>query len=128
MDVPHIGGRILTDLPEDRLMRLAPTPAAALLAFFMLAPPALAFDVQNGGGQAAGSANLAPDASEVPGVSLDHDLRAQLGLADEKAAAAAKSGLQFGGGVFSGSAATNPTSMGYDERPWVAPRQRPGSN
>ena len=66
MDVPHIGGRILTDLQEDRLMRLAPTPAAALLAFFMLAPPALAFDVQNGGGQAGGSANLAPEASAVP--------------------------------------------------------------
>jgi hypothetical protein len=129
MHVPNIGGRILADLPEDRLMRFAPTPAAVLLAFLMLAPPALAFDVQNGGGQPGGSANLAPDASAVPGVSLDHDLRAQLGLADDKAAAAAKSGLQFGGGVFSGGAgARNPTSMGYDESPWVAPRQRPGAN
>ena len=80
-------------------MRFAPTPTAALLAFFMLAPPAMAFDVQNGGGQAGGSANLAPEASAVPGVSLDQDLRAQLGLADDrKATAAAKSGLQFGGG------------------------------
>lgn len=88
----------------------------------------LAFDVQNGGGsQAAGSANLAPDPSSVPGVSLDDDLRAQLGLANDKAnVAASKSGLQFGGGVFSGSAATNPSSMSYDERPWVAPRTRPG--
>jgi hypothetical protein len=109
-------------------MRFAPTPAAVLLAFLLLAPPASAFDVQNGGGQAGGTANLAPDASEVPGVSLDHDLRAQLGLADDKAAAAAKSGLQFGGGVYSGGGMRNPTSMGYDERPWVAPRQRPGAN
>ena len=99
-------------------MRFAPPTAAVLLAF----------DVQNGGGQAGGTANLAPDASEVPGVSLDHDLRAQLGLADDKAAAAAKSGLQFGGGVSSGGGMRNPTSMGYDESPWVAPRQRPGAN
>lgn len=109
-------------------MRFAPTPAAVLLAFLMLAPPALAFDVQNGGGQPGGSANLAPDASEVPGVSLDHDLRAQLGLADDKAAAAAKSGLQFGVSGSVGGSSVNPTSMGYDESPWVAPRQRPGAN
>lgn len=97
------------------------------MALLTLAPrTALAFDVQNGGGQPGGSANLAPGATAVPGVSLDDDLRAQLGLADNKAAAASKSGLQFGGGVFSGSASTNPTSMGYDERPWVAPRSRPG--
>ena len=110
-------------------MPFAPTPAAAVLALLMLAMPALAFDVQNGDGQARGSANLAPEASAVPGVSIDQDLRAQLGLADErKDAAAGKSGLQFGGGVFSGGAITNPTSMGYDESPWVAPRQKPGSN
>jgi hypothetical protein len=110
-------------------MPFAPSPAAALLAFLMLATPALAFDVQNGGGQAGGSANLAPEATAVPGVSIDQDLRAQLGLADgRKDAEAAKSGLQFGGGVFSGGAVTNPTSMGYDESPWVAPRQRPGAN
>ncbi|MBZ0210554.1 MAG: hypothetical protein K8F92_12980 [Hyphomicrobium sp.] len=108
-------------------MRSVPT-LAAVLAFFMLVPPALAFDVQNGGGgQAGGSASLAPDASSVPGVSLDTDLRAQLGLAEDKAAATSKSGLQFGGGVFTGSgSAVNSTSMSYDERPWVAPRTRPG--
>jgi hypothetical protein len=110
-------------------MHFAPIPAAALLAFFMLATPVLAFDVQNGGGQAGGTANLAPEASSVPGVSIDQDLRAQLGLADDrKDAAAAKSGLQFGGGVFSGGAVTNPSSLGYDESPWVAPRQKPGAN
>ncbi len=110
-------------------MHFAPIPAAALLAFFMLATPVLAFDVQNGGGQAGGTANLAPEASSVPGVSIDQDLRAQLGLADDrKDAAAAKSGLQFGGGMFSGGAVTNPSSLGYDESPWVAPRQKPGAN
>ncbi len=110
-------------------MPFAPTPAAALLAFVMLATPALAFDVQNGGGQAGGSANLAPEASAVPGVSIDQDLRAQLGLADDrKDAEATKSGLQFGGGVFSGGAMANPTSMGYNDSPWVAPRQKPGAN
>ena len=110
-------------------MHFAPIPAAALLAFVMLATPALAFDVQNGGGQAGGTANLAPEASSVPGVSIDQDLRAQLGLADDrKDAAAAKSGLQFGGGMFSGGAVTNPSSLGYDESPWVAPRQKPGAN
>jgi hypothetical protein len=110
-------------------MRFAPTPTAALLAFFVLATPALAFDVQNGGGQAGGSANLAPEASAVPGVSIDQDLRSQLGLADDRKDAAAKTGLQFGGGVFSGGASSmNPTSMGYDESPWVAPRQKPGAN
>jgi hypothetical protein len=102
---------------------------AALVACVAVGPNvALAFDVQNGGGQAGGSANLAPEASSVPGVSLDDDLRAQLGLANDKADAAAKSGLQFGGGVFSGGAVTNPSSMSYDERPWVAPRAKPGSN
>jgi hypothetical protein len=100
---------------------------AALVACAAVGPnAAMAFDVQNGGGQAGGSANLAPDASSVPGVSLDDDLRAQLGLANDKAVAASKSGLQFGGGVFSGSGTTNPTSMGYDESPWIAPRSRPG--
>jgi hypothetical protein len=111
-------------------MRSAPIFAAALLTLAMLAPPAVAFDVQNGGGgQAAGSSNLAADPSNVPGVSLDSDLRAQLGLAEDKAAAgAARSGLQFGGGVFSGSGSApgNQTTMGYDERPWVAPRARAG--
>ena len=110
-------------------MPFAPITAAALLAFLMLATPALAFDVQNGGGQAGGSANLAPETSAVPGVSIDQDLRAQLGLADDrKDAEAAKSGLQFGGGVFSAGGMSNPTSMGYDESPWVAPRQKPGAN
>jgi hypothetical protein len=108
-------------------MRPAPISTAALLAFFVLAAPALAFDVQNGGGQAGGTANLAPEASSVPGVSLDQDLRAQLGIADDRAAAESKSGLQFGfsGG---GSGPKNQTTMGYDESPWVAPRTRPGSN
>lgn len=107
-------------------MRQTPILVAALLAFLVLTPPTQAFDVQNGGGQPGSSANLAPGASSVPGVSLDDDLRAQLGLADNKAAAASKSGLQFGGGVFSGSSSTNPTSMSYDDRPWIAPRARPG--
>ncbi|MEO8421366.1 MAG: hypothetical protein ABI457_09250 [Hyphomicrobium sp.] len=108
-------------------MRSAPITTAALLAFFALAAPAMAFDVQNGGGQAGGSANLAPEASSVPGVSLDQDLRAQLGIADDRATAESKSGLQFG---FSGGGAgpKNPTTMGYDESPWVTPRARPGSN
>jgi hypothetical protein len=107
-------------------MRPAPISTAALLAFFVLAAPAMAFDVQNGG-QAGGTANLAPEASSVPGVSLDQDLRAQLGIADDRAAAESKSGLQFGfsGG---GSGPKNQTTMGYDESPWVAPRTRPGSN
>lgn len=108
-------------------MRSAPITAAALLAFFALAAPAMAFDVQNGGGQVGGSANLAPEASSVPGVSLDQDLRAQLGIADDRATAESKSGLQFG---FSGGGAgpKNPTTMGFDESPWVTPRARPGSN
>ena len=110
-------------------MQFAPTPAAALLAFLILAVPALAFDVQNGGGQAGGTANLAPEASAVPGVSIDQDLRAQLGLADDrKDALATKSSLQFGASVFSGRGITNPSSLGYDESPWVAPRQKPGAN
>lgn len=100
---------------------------AAVLASLIFATPALAFDVQNGGGQTGSSANLTPEASSVPGVSLDTDLRAQLGLAEDKAAATSKSGLQFGGGVFTGSGGpVNTTTMSYDERPWVAPRTRPG--
>ena len=71
-------------------MRSAPISTAALLAFFVLAAPAMAFDVQNGGGQGGGTANLAPEASSVPGVSLDQDLRAQLGLADDRATAASQ--------------------------------------
>jgi len=108
-------------------MRPAPICTAALLAFFVLAAPAMAFDVQNGGGQAGGSANLAPEATSVPGVSLDQDLRAQLGIADDRATAESKSGLQFG---FSGGGPgpKNQTTMGYDESPWVAPRTRPGAN
>lgn len=108
-------------------MRSVPT-LAAVLALSLLASPALAFDVQNGGGAPAGStANLAPDAASTSGVSIDTDLRAQLGLAEDKALANSKSGLQFGGGVFTGSGAPiNTTTMGYDERPWVAPRTRPG--
>jgi hypothetical protein len=109
-------------------MRQTPILVAALLAFLMLTPPALAFDVQKGGGESGSSANLAPGASSVPGVSLDDDLRAQLGLSNDKAAVDAKSGLQFGGGVFSGSSSVNSSSMGYDDRPWIAPRARPGSN
>ena len=100
----------------------------ALVACMATTPnAAMAFDVQNGGGQAGGSANLAPEASSVPGVSLDQDLRAQLGIADDRATAESKSGLQFG---FSGGGAgpKNPTTMGYDESPWVSPRARPGSN
>lgn len=110
-------------------MRSAPTFAAVLLAIAAIAPSALAFDVQNGGGVPAsdGSANLAPGMSE-PGVSLDMDLKAQLGLSDEKTKSSmpTKSGLQFGGGVFSGSRAINTTTMGYDESPWVAPRRPAG--
>lgn len=107
-------------------MRSAST-FAVLLAFAMLATPALAFDVQNGGGTSGSSANLAPDAA-APGVSLDMDLRQQLGLGEDKTAGmGSKSGLQFGGGVFSGSgSAVNTTTMGYDERPWVAPRRPAG--
>jgi hypothetical protein len=109
-------------------MRSAPTLVAVLLAFSTLAPAALAFDVQNGGGAPAsgGSANLAPEASSVPGVSIDTDLRAQLGLSEQKAAADSKSGLQFSSGVFGGRGVANPTSLGYDESPWVAPRTRAG--
>jgi len=108
-------------------MRSASTFAAVLLAIVTLASPALAFDVQNGGGTTGGSANLAPDAS-APGVSLDMDLRAQLGLPEEKTKSSLepKSGLQFGGGVYSGSGRINTTTMGYDESPWVAPRRPAG--
>lgn len=110
-------------------MRSASTLGAALVAVVLLAPPALAFDIQNGGGTpASGSANLASDAPSVPGVSLDSDLRAQLGLAEDKAAASTgRTGLQFGGGVFTGSGTPlNTSSMGFDERPWVVPRTRAG--
>jgi hypothetical protein len=102
----------------------------AALALTLLAAPAFAFDVQNGGASGNGSAHLAPDlGAEAAGVSLDTDLRAQLGLPNDRTTAgtATKSGLQFGvsGG---GSMGSNATTMGYDERPWVAPRSRPGSN
>lgn len=109
-------------------MRSASTFATVLLAITTLAGPALAFDVQNSSGSSAGgSANLAPDAS-APGVSLDMDLRAQLGLPEEKTKSSLepKSGLQFGGGVFSGSGRINTSTMGYDESPWVAPRKPAG--
>lgn len=103
---------------------------AVLLAAASLASPALAFDVQNGGGAPAsgGSANLSPDAAAQAGVSLDTDLRAQLGMPEDKTKTSplAKSGLQFGGGVFTGPNSANTSSMGYDESPWVAPRKPPG--
>ena len=53
-------------------MRLAPTLTALLLAV-SLASPAVAFDVQHGGGAPAsgGTANLTPDGTSVPGVSID---------------------------------------------------------
>lgn len=113
-------------------MRSVPTFVAAL-ALALLAAPALAFDVQNGGASGNGSAHLAPDlGADSAGVSLDTDLRAQLGLPDDKTKSSplgtlSKSGLQFGvsGG---GSMGSNTTTMGYDERPWVAPRSRPGAN
>lgn len=109
-------------------MRFASTFAAALLAVTTLASPVLAFDVQNGGGAPAGSsANLAPDASAA-GVSLDMDLKAQLGISDEntKSSLLPKSGLSFGGGVFNGSSSANQTTLGYDDSPWVAPRRPAG--
>ena len=108
-------------------MRSAPTFAAVLLAVTMLASPVLAFDVQNGGGAppSGGSSNLAPDAA---GVDLDMDLKAQLGLPEEKtkSSLATKSGLSFSGGVFGGQGNLNTTTMGYDESPWVAPRKPAG--
>jgi hypothetical protein len=108
-------------------MRSTAKLAAVLLAF-VFGTPAMAFDVQNSGGApgSSGSANLAPDAAA--GVSLDTDLRAQLGLPEEKTKNSldGKSGLQFGGGVFSGSGRLNTTTMGYDESPWVAPRKPAG--
>jgi hypothetical protein len=108
-------------------MRSAPTFAAVMLAASLLAPSAMAFDVQNGGGvPGTGGANLAPDASAVPGVSVDNDLRAQLGLSEQKAAAESKSGLTFSTGAFGAGGMRNPTSLGYDESPWVVPRTRPG--
>lgn len=109
-------------------MRTAMT-IGSLLAVAMLAAPALAFDVQTGGGASTGgAANLAPDAASSAGVSLDMDLRAQLGLPEDKTKSmpASKSGLSFGGGVFSGSGRIDTSSMGYDESPWVAPRRPPG--
>jgi hypothetical protein len=127
MYVPNIRGRIQSDLTEGICMRSAAKVAAVLLAI-ALGTPASAFDVQNSGGTpgSTGSANLAPDAAA--GVSLDTDLKAQLGLSDEKTKNSldGKSGLQFGGGVFSGSGQLNTTTMGYDESPWVAPRKPAG--
>jgi hypothetical protein len=109
-------------------MRSAPTLAALMLAASLLVSPAVAFDVQHGGGAPAsgGTANLAPDATSVPGVSIDSDLRAQLGLSEQKAAAESKSGLQFSAGAFGAAGMRNPTSLGYDESPWIAPRTRAG--
>lgn len=103
----------------------------AACAVCVAAEPVFAFDVQNGGGQAAGSMNLQSDpaSTPVPGVSLDQDLRAQLGLADDAKAKAAdtnKSGFQFSTGPFGASANVNQSSLGYYDSPWVAPRQRPG--
>src|SRR5262245_55909632 len=124
MYVPNIRGRIRADLTEGLCMR-SPAKVAAVLLAVVLGTPALAFDVQNSGPVNCGSANLAPDAA---GVSLDTDLKAQLGLPDEKTKNSldGKSGLQFGGGVFSGSGSLNTTTMGYDESPWVAPRRPAG--
>lgn len=110
-------------------MRLAPTFAAALLAVTTLASSALAFDVQNGGSfSGGGGANLAPDVA-TPGVSIDTDLRAQLGLAEEKTKSSpltSSGGMSFSGSVFSGNRNLNTTTMGYDESPWVAPRRPAG--
>ena len=109
-------------------MRSAPISTAALLAFFVLAAPAMAFDVQNGGGQAGGTANLAPEASSVPGVSLDQDLRAQLGIADDRADGGEPSPGCSSASPAAAPAPKNQTTMGYDESPWVAPRAAPGAN
>lgn len=100
----------------------------SLLAVALMAAPALAFDVQSGGGTPGAAANLAPDAASSAGVSLDTDLRAQLGLPDDKTKSmpATKSGLSFGSSVFSGSGRIDTSSMGYDESPWVAPRRPAG--
>jgi hypothetical protein len=109
-------------------MPSAPTLAAVMLAASLLASPAMAFDVQHGSGAPAsgGSANLAPDGTSVPGVSVDNDLRAQLGLSEQKAAVESKSGLQFSTGAYGAAGMRNPTALGYDESPWVAPRTRAG--
>lgn len=111
-------------------MRTASTLGAAALAATLLASPALAFDVQQSGGHGNGSANLAPDADagSVPaGVSIDTDLRSQLGLAESKAAqGTARTGLQFSGDMYTNAGRVNPSSMGFDERPWVVPRSRAG--
>jgi len=100
----------------------------AVLACLTLAPAAMAFDVQTSGAgpSSGGSVNLAPE-TVAPGVSIDHDLRAQLGIA-EQSAATSKSGLQFGTAVYGRgpAASSNPTALGYDDQPWVAPRTRPG--
>lgn len=110
-------------------MRSGLTFAAVLLAVSALASPVLAFDVQNGGGApvSGGSSNLAADPSAA-GVSLDMDLRDQLGLSEDKTKSSpllGKSGLQFSGSVFSGGK-VNTSTMGYDESPWVAPRRPAG--
>ncbi len=100
----------------------------AVLACLAFAQAAMAFDVQTHGGgpSSGGSVNLSPEVA-TQGVSIDHDLRAQLGIA-EKSALDSKSGLQFGTAVYGRgpSASTNPTALGYDDQPWVAPRTRPG--
>src|SRR5262249_25961865 len=91
MHPPNIRARMPTDLKEGSRMRSVAT-LAAVLAFSVLAVPALAFDVQNGGASGTGGANLAPDAdaAAAAGVSLDTDLRTQLGLpTDDKTTAGA---------------------------------------
>ncbi|MBI1650790.1 hypothetical protein [Hyphomicrobium sulfonivorans] len=110
-------------------MRTASTLGAAIVAVALLASPALAFDVQQSGGhEGSGSANFAPDVGGgSSGVSIDTDLRSQLGLAESKAAeGTARTGLQFSGDMYRGASRLNPSSMGFDERPWVVPRSRAG--
>ena len=104
-------------------MRFAPTSTAALLAFFVLAPPALAFDVQNGGGQAGGYGQSGARSLRRSPASASTRICAPSSASPTiSAAAAAKSGLQFGARRVARRRAKNPTSMGYDESPWVAPR------
>lgn len=108
-------------------MRFAPITAAALLAALLPAAEVQAFDVQNGGGQAGGTPNLLADPSAAPAVSLDDDLRAQLGIANtaKDKEEAAKSTFQFSGDVFGGKQ-LNQSALGYNEAPWVLPRTKPG--